>query len=130
MSGAPPLPVRGSFDIYNQHLSSKGRGRPIQHPEPSRTLPDAYRRQGVTIGDVGIITKFGYFDFLFNIRLPADHPINQHGNPKGFSPLSPPLQPRDIYTRTEFNQNSYLASEFVEKSCGENDSLYAYPLFD
>ena len=67
---------------------------------------------------------------MFNICLPADHPINQQSLPEGFSPLFPPLQPSDVYIRTEFNQNTYLASASVEKSYGENDSSYVYLTFD
>ena len=105
----------------------KGRGSPLWLPEPSSTLPNVYRRQGIAIGDVGIITASGGFDFMFNVCLPASHPINQQGLPGGFSPLSPQLQPSDIRKHTEFNLNSHLASASVEKSHRECDFSYVFP---
>lgn len=39
------------------------------------------------IGDVGIITSDGDFDFLFSICLPSRHPINSGRVPPGFMPL-------------------------------------------
>ena len=94
-------------------------------PEPSITLPVAYRRRGIGIGDVGIITASGGFDFMFNICLPANHAINLGGVPEGFEPLSPELHSGDIHRHMDYNQNSYLASESVVKSHKENDSSYA-----
>ena len=128
LPGPPPLPVRRRWEIYDQLLALIRLGIPMQHPEPNRTLPDAYRRRGITIGDVGILTPFGGFDFMFNICLPADHPINQQGLPEGFSPLFPPLQPSDVDIRTEFNHNTYLTSKLNKKSCNSDDSSYVCPL--
>jgi hypothetical protein len=124
MLGPSPFFARLGYDIYDQHLALKGRGKPMQHPEPSRTLPVAYRRRGTTIGDVGMFTPSGGFDYMFNICLPADDPTNQQGLPEGFSPLAPPLHPSDIHIRTEFNQNTYLASASVEKSYSSNQYVY------
>lgn len=45
-------------------------------PEPNKALPQAYRERGVSIGDVGIITEDGQFDYLFNICEDEDHPVN------------------------------------------------------
>ena len=104
----------------------KGRGSPIWLPDPSTTLPEVYRRRGVTVGDVIIILPSGGIDFLFNVCLPADHPINQEGLPEGFSPLSPLLRSSDVHRNTEFNQNSYLSSASVEKSHRENDISYVH----
>ena len=126
MSSSPTLPVPRGWEIYRKFVALKGRGRPMQHPGPSRSLPDAYRRRGITVGDVGIFTKFGGFDFLFNICLPANHPINQQGLPEGFSLLSPPLRPGDVYIHREFNNNTYLTSESIKKSYGSNNSSYVY----
>jgi len=98
-------------------------------PGPSSTLPSTYRRRGITVGDVGIFTASGGFDFFFNISLPANHPINQQGLPEGFSPL-PQLQPSDIHRRVQFSPNSYLLSASVERSHEENDSSYDYFIFN
>ena len=106
----------------------KGRGSPMWLPGPSSTLPRTYQRRGITVGDVGIITASGGFDFFFNISLPANHPINQQGLPEGFSPL-PSLHPSDIHTRLQFSPNSYLASASVGQSHGENNSSYGYLYF-
>ena len=65
---------------------------------------------------------------MFNVCHSADHPINQGGVPEGFSPLFPKLQSRDIHKHTVFNPDSYLASASIEKSHGENDPSYVYPL--
>jgi hypothetical protein len=68
--------VQTSNEIYERHLREKGRGHPLWIPQPNMALPIAYRAQGVRIGDVGIFTDDGGFDFLFNICVPIDDPIN------------------------------------------------------
>jgi hypothetical protein len=70
--------------IYARNLLSKGYGYPMWFPEPFDNLPDVYKANGVRIGDVGIITVHGSFDFLFNICVSSDDPINCHGVPEGF----------------------------------------------
>jgi hypothetical protein len=59
-------------------LIGKGHGYPLWVPEPYDDLPSEYKEQGVRIGDVGVTTSDGAFDFLFNICMPADHPIHHH----------------------------------------------------
>ncbi|KAF8163970.1 hypothetical protein BJ912DRAFT_283054 [Pholiota molesta] len=84
---------------------------PIKHslwiPEPNRTLPMPYRRKGIDIGDVGIITPSGGFSFLFDICLPPDHPINPPTLPEGFTPIN---QLMNIREYLEFRPESHLAS--------------------
>ncbi|KAJ6451930.1 hypothetical protein C8R45DRAFT_883168, partial [Mycena sanguinolenta] len=63
-------------EIYCNQLLRRRRGFPLYVPEPSETLPAEYQVEGVQIGDVGTVTPEGIFDFLFNIYLPADDPIN------------------------------------------------------
>jgi hypothetical protein len=70
--------VRTPADIYAETLLPLGNGYPLYEPELHERLNDpayeAYRGQGITIGDVGIIRHGGDFDFLFNIDNP---PMNQ-----------------------------------------------------
>ncbi|KAF8970066.1 hypothetical protein BDZ97DRAFT_1954248 [Flammula alnicola] len=110
----PSLPVQKSCDIYYRHLSVKGRGSPLWVPEPNTELPLQYQRRGISIGDVGIITDYGGFDFLFNICLPRDDPINAEDVPEHFAPLKPPLRPSDVRGHSVFRPNSYLSSGSIE----------------
>ena len=42
-------------------------GYPLYAPEPDQNHPMDYRKTGIRIGDVGLITGDGSFDFLFNV---------------------------------------------------------------
>ena len=117
-----PGPMRRSCDIYYQHIGAKGRGSPLWIPEPNRNLHVNYRRQGLAIGDVGIITASGSFDFLFNICLPADHSFNPKELPDNFMPLF--IEHEDIQKRSEFKGESYLSSASVKKSRHGGGSSY------
>jgi len=103
----------------------KGRGFPLWIPEPNKRLPRAYRKKGVNIGDVGIVTPSGAFSFLFNICVPSDNTINPDILPEGFAPISPPLNALDIGEFDEFNPGSYLASSSIEKSRSESEARLA-----
>ena len=112
------LQNRRSNNMYEKHLSLKGRGHPVWIPDPSWSLPDTYREKGVCIGDVGIFTPEGGFDFLFNICLPAEDPINAGDLPQNFSPISPSLNKRDIREFREFQRGQYLGSSVRVKGSG------------
>ncbi|CAA7268306.1 unnamed protein product [Cyclocybe aegerita] len=111
-----PLPVQRSCEIYYRNLATQGRGSPLWIPESNNRLPIDYQRKGIAIGDVGILTPSGAFDFLFNICLPPDHIFNEDRTPPGFSPLDPPLKDIDVHGYTEFKADSYLTSSSIEKS--------------
>ena len=117
-----------SHVIYAEHLSTKGRGYPLWLPDPSLNLPPEYRAQGVSVGDVGIIKASGEFDFLFNINLPANHPINSDC-PNDFQPLDPPLRPRDISVALMFNAGSFLASSSIKRVQGGPLNRYEFLIF-
>ncbi|KAJ3736206.1 hypothetical protein DFJ43DRAFT_1054037 [Lentinula guzmanii] len=74
-------------ELYSQLLWLRKRGYPFWTPEPTQPIPEEYTRQGIRIGDVGILTTSGGFDYLFNTCLPRDDPANSAGVPEGFEPL-------------------------------------------
>ncbi|KAF8996581.1 hypothetical protein BDZ89DRAFT_970972 [Hymenopellis radicata] len=64
-----------------------GHGYPLWIPEPDAGLPVEYQREGVTIGDLGLLTAGGGFDFILNVHLDAHHPVNAGNVPPDFMPL-------------------------------------------
>ena len=105
-----------SNDTYERHLISKGRGFPLWIPNPCQVPHPDYRRTGVRIGDVGIITESGGFSFLFNICLPHDDPVNPTILPRDYSPISPPIEATDIEKFVVFRKGDHLASASVNRS--------------
>ncbi|KAF9063407.1 hypothetical protein BDP27DRAFT_1335187 [Rhodocollybia butyracea] len=92
----------GASEIYARLLLPRKHGYPLWRPEPNELLPLEYQDEGIRIGDVGVITADGAFDFLFNVFLPKDHVINQWNRavPEGFTPL--PWDSRQV------NRSSHL----------------------
>ncbi|KDR83120.1 hypothetical protein GALMADRAFT_152096 [Galerina marginata CBS 339.88] len=120
-STSSPVPdplFQRSCDIYYRLMVVKGRGSPMRIPAPNQNLDISYQREGTTIGDVGIVTASGSFDFLFNICLPHDHPINPLELPENFTTLA--ISPLDIQRQAEFVGQSYLSSNSVKKSRSGN----------
>jgi len=79
-------------EVYARLLLPKRLGFPLWNPAPDDNLVVEYRDKGVSIGDVGLITSDGEFNFLFNICVPADHAINQYGIPTDFEDVSGLIQ--------------------------------------
>lgn len=105
---------RDVFEVYKQHLLPKGLGHPLWIPQSNMRLPVPYRQTGVSIGDVGIITREGAFDFLFNICYPRDHPFNSRV-PPDFEPFSPSISlDSNILEYREFSCNTFLTSDDIE----------------
>ncbi|KAJ7813828.1 hypothetical protein B0H13DRAFT_1740923 [Mycena leptocephala] len=104
---------RSESSSYCDQMIRQGRGVPLYIPEPPETLPDEYRRNGVAIGDVGIVTPVGVFDFFFNIYEDADHPINDDFVPDDFSPLKRYVR-RDIIPSNEA-PGKYVSTSSVQK---------------
>ena len=92
-------------------------------------LPIPYRAQGVRVGDVGILTENGGFDFLFNICVPRDDPINPVELPDNFVPIFPSVNPTHIRKFAEFSPGSYLASSSVAESQTGEQSSYVLVYF-
>jgi len=95
---------------------TKKRGSPLWIPEPPYSLPTAFRRKGVSIGDVGILSASGTFDFFFNICSSRDDPINSGGVPEGFKPLDPPLSNMGVRRVQEYYSGSHITSGSIEIS--------------
>ena len=107
----------------------QGRGIPLWIPQPNIRLPIPYRTEGVCIGDVGIVTASGGFDFLFNICRARDDPINPQTLPDDFVPVDPPLDPTDVREFREFSSGSYLASSSIAGSQTSGQTPCVYFLF-
>ncbi|KAJ6477783.1 hypothetical protein C8R45DRAFT_799845, partial [Mycena sanguinolenta] len=70
-------PSMAESHLYSRLLLPKGHGYPLFRPQPFDDLPVELRRQGTTIGDVGVVTSDGSFDVIFNICRAADDPLNR-----------------------------------------------------
>ncbi len=82
---------------YRRLLARSGHGYPLWIPEPDDTLPQEYRQSGISIGDVGLLTDEGGFDFIFNVHASADDSVNGGNVPANFVPLMwSELGPRPI----------------------------------
>ncbi|KAF5310728.1 hypothetical protein D9619_007662 [Psilocybe cf. subviscida] len=116
----PQTPRRESPDVYVDCLLTENRGYPLWIPSPSTSLPELNQKLGVSLGDVGVLTPEGGFDFLFNIFHDARHPINATmGVPKGFVPFRPGFSTEFV----EWNAGSYLADpSIVRVDDGSNRS--------
>lgn len=114
------------YEVYYNQLLAKKRGSPLWVPGPGMQLPIAYRRRGVSIGDVGLVYCSGGFDFLFNIFLPADHPIHRGRVPGGFHPFNFAEIEGDIERTVIYAANSYLASSTLRKTSGVNSECVTY----
>jgi len=79
-------------------------------------FPDEYRRNGVSIGDVGILYRTGDFAFLFNIFLPADHEINMGRVPDGFIPLDKSKIEKTIKKSVVYDRGSCVASSSLRQT--------------
>jgi len=88
-------------------------GFPLWIPQPNETLSRSYQGQGVSIGDVGIFTSDGGFDFLFNVCLPAGHTSNPDELPQGFTPFD--LKATDVCKLHAHCSHSHLARPYVKK---------------
>jgi hypothetical protein len=76
---------------------------------------------GVDIGDVGIVTSEGIFDFLFNICRPSDDPINRSRVPDNFKPLERPSPDEIILANVSY---THFASHSIEKLTSGFGSLF------
>jgi hypothetical protein len=105
-------------ETYQRLLLPKGHGFPIYFPGLFDSLPTACRDRGVSIGDVGIITEDGGFDFLFNVCLPDNHAVNIGRTPPSFE-----MVPLDEFIDLGSRECGFPPDSSVVSSCIKKRAL-------
>ncbi|KAJ7649897.1 hypothetical protein FB45DRAFT_886302, partial [Roridomyces roridus] len=113
-----PTQAYADSEIYCNQLLQRKRGFPLYIPGPRANLSAEYRRNGISIGDVG--SPFT-FDFFFNIYLPAGYPVNTH-TPEDFVPLAP-YDVIDV-SQEDVAPGDYVATPFVQHTTGVGFSQF------
>jgi hypothetical protein len=104
-------------DVYSRILLTKGIGYPLWIPEP----PPEYETEGVSIGDVGLITFDGRFDILFNIFSSAAHDSDDFAPPT--LQRLPAIQPRDVVSTPNIHSpGSVIASSSISRQASSVDA--------
>jgi len=116
ISVAAQQQTRSSEQVYYDNLIVKGRGIPLWYPDPPLNFPEDYRRQGISIGDVGIFSSSGNFTFFFNICHARNAEINSRGVPEQFEPIKPPISTSQISILKD--EGNCVASQSVLMSTG------------
>ncbi|KZV82915.1 hypothetical protein EXIGLDRAFT_754684 [Exidia glandulosa HHB12029] len=101
---------------YRNLLNQHGYGYPF-FPKPSDALPIIH------IGDVGILTDDGGFEYLWNVHLPADHRRNKSKVPPEFQPLPRFRQSCDVRNLVDFERNAVVASPSVHPDLAPIETL-------
>ncbi|KAF9002709.1 hypothetical protein BDQ17DRAFT_1306127 [Cyathus striatus] len=104
--------VIDSGELYSRLLWSTDCGFPLWNPDADRNLPLEYRLKGISIGDVGILRSDGSFDFMFNVYLEANDPVNMNRVPNDFVPL---ILRTNIDTRLDSLFLDVIASYSIER---------------
>ncbi|KAK0194033.1 hypothetical protein F5146DRAFT_416112 [Armillaria mellea] len=102
--------------IYTKLLLQSGHGYPLWIPEPDPNLPDEYRNKGVSVGDLGILTDDGGFDFLFNVCAEGNTPVNRGRVPPQFQHLRIPSGHAIRETPYIHSRNASITSAHVSKT--------------
>jgi len=93
---------------------ASGNGFPPRQIDGVYNRPEKHFRQGVGIGDVGILDTDGGFSYYFNIFHPSDDPIQTSELPRNFKPIEPPLSEWEVRTtQTHFEPGAVIASEGI-----------------
>lgn len=98
MTTKHPKDSRSAREVYSDLLLLRKLGYPLWYPDLSESLPQPYRKIGVSIGDVGYISKDGSFIFKFNACNEAANLINCRGVPENFQPWSITDDDKEIFS--------------------------------
>lgn len=99
--------------VYERQLLEKQRGFPLWMPECNLSWRVEKQKQGIRVGDVGLITKNGSFTYLFNITVPVGHPVQPSSMPEGYEPIQTHAE-GDISMCMYFKPRSCLTSLSVK----------------
>ncbi|TFK38861.1 hypothetical protein BDQ12DRAFT_735106 [Crucibulum laeve] len=130
----PPIATafNSSCKIYVDHMLRHRHGFPLWLPQPDLLLPLEYREEGINIGDVGIITPDGGFDFLFNFWLPRTHPVQPLNLPEDFDLWNLDRPEKSTSRQTVFDPCSSVCSGAVVFDTNWEQrrvsTLYAFPV--
>ncbi|KAJ7493175.1 hypothetical protein B0H11DRAFT_1717887 [Mycena galericulata] len=74
--------------LYAELLLPTGNGYALFRPNPLDDVPETDRKIGTQIGDVGVVTRDGSFDTIFNITRELNDPRNRFGVPAGYEQIT------------------------------------------
>ena len=110
-------------NVYAKNLP-KYLGFPLWIPEPSNTLLENYRLDGLQIGDVGIVDSESRFDVLFNICKPSSHALHKRHDIPTFEPIV--LNDEDIYVKSNAVLPDSVISSGVTRIFSASDASSRY----
>ena len=104
-------------DLYRRLMGLKKKGRhALWIPHLNISLSLERRQQGVRIGDVGIITPNGAFDFMFSIYSPPTGSSDPSSLPSGFEQMQTPSSlEREVVVISEHSAHDALTSIGIAK---------------
>ncbi|KIL57182.1 hypothetical protein M378DRAFT_36399, partial [Amanita muscaria Koide BX008] len=113
-------------DIYTRAMLKCQVGYPLYVPQPySGFSEEVYSRKGVCVGDVGIITKDGAFDFLFNVCPSQNSLINQRQILRGFTFET--SEDQKIYHKEGFPHKTHIFESPVYTSSEAGGAILELP---
>ncbi|KIL54629.1 hypothetical protein M378DRAFT_47069, partial [Amanita muscaria Koide BX008] len=101
-------------------------GYPLYVPQPfCEFSEEVYSRRGVCVGDVGIITKDGAFDFLFNICPSQNSLINPPNLLRGFTLET--SEDSKTYPKEQFLHDTHLFESPIYTSSEARGAILELP---
>lgn len=113
-----------SADIYRHELLFLRHGLPLWKPSPNANLPTDYLCNGTSIGDLGVLTDDGGFDYMFNVHAKATDPINsQLGTPDNFVAMDPLTDEEIRKDESQHRRGAFLAQNAERNVTGVAELL-------
>src|ERR1700759_405661 len=109
---SPLYPTPSISHKYFNSMLECNAGYPLYEPQPEGGISMEHCRKGVQVGDVGIVTEDGAFDFLFNICSSQKESINPLDLPEDFETLDAP----EVSTREHFQPDTCLFNSAVNRT--------------